>query len=140
MHNATMTCGYARVSPIARGLACQLAQLKAAGCGTVFREKLTGTTADRPRLNKLMAALAPGDVVVIPAVDRFSRATTDLMVNARAMQRVGAGLRSLAKPALDTTSGFAEIILAALGVAAKLHRKRILENTARGHATGADHG
>jgi hypothetical protein len=60
----------------------------------VFREKITGTTADRPQLKKLMAALAPGDVVITPAVDRLSRDTTDLLVIARDMQRAGAGLRS----------------------------------------------
>jgi DNA invertase Pin-like site-specific DNA recombinase len=68
-----------------------------------FREKITGTTADRPQLKKLMAVLAPGDVVITPAVDRLSRDTTDLMVIARDMQRAGAGLRSLAEPVLDTT-------------------------------------
>jgi DNA invertase Pin-like site-specific DNA recombinase len=46
-----------------------------------------------------MAKLATGDVVVILAVDRLSRDTTDLLVIARDMQRAGAGLRSLA----DTT-------------------------------------
>jgi DNA invertase Pin-like site-specific DNA recombinase len=53
-------------------------------------------------------------------------------VIARAMQRAGAGIRSLAEPFLDTTSDFAEIVFAILGVAAKLERRRILERTARG--------
>jgi hypothetical protein len=34
------------------------AQLKAAGCQKIYREKITGTTADRPQLKKLVAALA----------------------------------------------------------------------------------
>ena len=110
-----MIYGYARVSTGAQDLTSQLAQLKAAGCEKVFREKITGTTADRPQLKKLMAALAPGDVVIIPAVDRLSRDTTDLMVIARDMQRAGAGLRSLAEPVLDTTGDFAELVLAMLG-------------------------
>jgi DNA invertase Pin-like site-specific DNA recombinase len=38
------------------------------------------------------------------------------------MQRAGARLRSLAEPVLDTTGGFAELVLAMLGVAAKLER------------------
>jgi DNA invertase Pin-like site-specific DNA recombinase len=59
MHNAGMIYGYARVSAVAQDLASQLALLKAAGCEKVFREKITGTTADRPQLRKLMAALAP---------------------------------------------------------------------------------
>lgn len=113
MHNRGMIYGYARVSTVAQDLASQLAQLKAAGCAKVFREKITGTTANRPQLKKLMAVLTPGDVVVIPAVDRLSRDTTDLLVIARDMQRAGAGLRSLAEPVLDTTGDFAELVLAA---------------------------
>ena len=129
-----MIYGYARVSTDAQDLASQLAQLKAAGCEKVFQEKVSGVTAERPQLKRLMAALAPGDVVVIPAVDRLSRDTTDLLVIARDMQRAGAGLRSLAEPVVDTTSDFAEVVLAMLGVAAKLERRRIIERTARGRA------
>jgi DNA invertase Pin-like site-specific DNA recombinase len=129
-----MIYGYARVSPPAQDLAPHLARLKAAGCEKIFREKITGTTVDRPQLRKLIAALLPGDVVIIPAVDRLSRDTTDLLVIAREMQRAGAGIRSLAEPFLDTTSDFAEIVFAILGVAAKLERRRILERTERGRA------
>jgi DNA invertase Pin-like site-specific DNA recombinase len=50
------------------------------------------------------------------------------------MQRAGAGLRSVAEPVVDTTSDFAELVLAMLGVAAKLERRRIAERTARGRA------
>jgi DNA invertase Pin-like site-specific DNA recombinase len=134
MHNAGMIYGYARVSTDAQDLTSQLAQLKAAGCDKVFREKITGTTADRPQLRKMMAALDHGDVVIIPAVDRLSRDTTDLLVIALDMQRAGAGLRSIAEPVVDTTSDFAELVLAMLGVAAKLERRRIAERTARGRA------
>jgi DNA invertase Pin-like site-specific DNA recombinase len=81
-----------------------------------------------------MGALTSGDAVVIPAVDRLARDTTDLLVIASDMQRGGAGLRSLAEPVVDTTSDFAELVLAMLGVAAKLERRRIIERTARGRA------
>jgi DNA invertase Pin-like site-specific DNA recombinase len=129
-----MIYGYARVSTDAQDLTSQLAQLKAAGCEKVFREKITGTTADRPQLRKLFAALSHGDAVIVPAVDRLSRDTTDLLNIARDVQRAGAGIRSLAEPFLDTTSDFAEIVFVVLGVAAKLERRRILERTARGRA------
>ena len=125
-----MIYGYARVSTEAQDLTSQLAQLKGAGCEKVCREKITGTTVDR----KLMAALAHRDVVIIPAVDRLSRDTTDLLIIAREMQKAGAGIRSLAEPFLDTTSDFAEIVFAILGIAAKLERRRIVERTARGRA------
>src|SRR5271169_2317707 len=129
-----MIYGYARVSTEAQDLTGSTAQLKAAGCQKIFREKITGTAADRPELKKLKAALAHGDVVIIPSVDRLSRDTTDLLVIAREVQRPGAGIRSLAEPFLDTTSDFAEIVFAILGVAAELEYRRIKERTARDRA------
>ena len=134
MHIVGMIYGYARVSTDAQDLTNQVAQRKGAGCVTIFLEKLSGATAERPQLKKLMTALTHGDVVVIPAVDRLSRDTIDLPVLARDMQRAGAGLRSLAEPVVDTTSDFAELVLAMLGVAAKLERRRIIERTAPGRA------
>ena len=61
MQNETMIYGYARVSTGARDETGQVRQLKAAGCEKVFREKITGTTADRQQLSKPMKKLAPGD-------------------------------------------------------------------------------
>lgn len=129
-----MIFGYARVSTDAQDLTSQLAQLKAAGCQRIFREKISGASADRPQLRKLLAAVTHGDVVIIPAVDRLSRDTTDLLVIARDLQKAGAGLRSIAEPVVDTTSDFAELVLAMLGVSAKLERRRITDRTTRGRA------
>jgi DNA invertase Pin-like site-specific DNA recombinase len=129
-----MIFGYARVSTDAQDLTSQLAQLKAAGCERIFREKISGATAERPQLKKLMETIGHGDVLIIPAVDRLSRDTTDLLVIARDLQKAGAGLRSIAEPVVDTTSDFAELVLAMLGVAAKLERRRIKERTERGRA------
>src|SRR6516162_3740973 len=72
-----MIYGYARVSTAAQDERVQVRQLKAAGCGKIFREKITGTTAERPQLGKLMKKLAPGDAVITPAVDLLSRDTTE---------------------------------------------------------------
>src|SRR3984957_17984350 len=140
MQNETMIYGYARVSTAAQDESGQVKQLKAAGCGRIFREKITGTTADRPQLGKRMKKLARGDVLITPAVDRLSRDTTDLLVIAREMQRAGAGIRSLAEPFLDTTSDFAEIIFAILGVAETLGRRPILERPARARADAKTNG
>ena len=140
MQNHRMIYGYARVSTAAQDLTTQRAQLNAAGCEKVYCEKITGIHTNRPQLHKLIAALQAGDVVVTPAVDRISRDTTDLLVIARQMKQAGAGLRSLGEPFLDTTSDFAEIVLAILGVAAKLERCRIVERTAQGRATAKAQG
>lgn len=124
-----MLYGYARVSTTAQDLTAQRDQLKAAGCAKIYEEKISGATADRPQLKRLMSALDPGDVVIVAAVDRLSRDATDLLVIARDIQKLGAGLRSIAEPIVDTTSDFAEVVLAMLGVAAKLERRRIQERT-----------
>jgi DNA invertase Pin-like site-specific DNA recombinase len=85
-----MLYGYARVSTDRQDLTSQLAQLRAAGCTRLFKDKISGATADRPQLKKMLATVEPGDVVIIPAVDRLSRDTTDLLVIARELQRAGA--------------------------------------------------
>jgi DNA invertase Pin-like site-specific DNA recombinase len=129
-----MIYGYARVSGKSQDLAAQLADLKAAGCERIYQEKMSAETAERPQLKKLLAVAGDCDVVMIPAVDRLSRDTTDLLVIARDLQKVGAGLRSLAEPIIDTTSDYAEIVLATLGIVAKLEHRRIKERTMRGRA------
>jgi DNA invertase Pin-like site-specific DNA recombinase len=126
--------GYARVSTDAQDLSNQLAALKAAGCEKIFRDTLTGAHAERPQLQTLLRTATQGDVVLVAAVDRLSRDTTDLLVIARDLEKAGAGLRSLAEPLIDTTSDFKELILAIFGIAAKLERRRIIDRTARGRA------
>ncbi len=135
-----MIYGYARVSTEGQDLAVQLGQLEAVGCARVFSDTFSGTTTDRPQLKRLMKALAPGDLVVTPAADRLARDPTDLLVLAREMQQAGAGLRSLAEPYIDTAGDFSEVVLAILGVVAKLERRRILDRTAHGHVAAKARG
>ena len=129
-----MIYGYARASGKSQDLAAQLADLKAAGCQRIHREKMSAEMAERPQLEKPLAVVVGDDMAMIPAVDRLWRDTTDFLVIARGLQRVGADLRSLAEPIIDTTSDYAEIVLATLGIVAKFERRRIRERTMRGRA------
>ncbi|MCR6732602.1 MAG: recombinase family protein [Afipia sp.] len=135
-----MIYGYARVSTCGQSLDVQLGQLKDAGCIHIYREHKSGATADRPQLKRMLRVLKPGDLVVIAAVDRLSRDTTDLLLLARQMQQAGAGLKSLAEPLVDTTSEFSDLVLAVLGLAATFERRRMLERTARGRAEALANG
>ena len=61
--------GYARVSTQDQDLSAQVEALEAAGATKIYREKISGVRADRPQLAKLMAALKPGDVVLVSKLD-----------------------------------------------------------------------
>jgi DNA invertase Pin-like site-specific DNA recombinase len=56
--------GYARVSTRDQDLASQVAELTAAGCAKVYREKVSGAKTDRAELAKVTGRLEPGDVLV----------------------------------------------------------------------------
>ena len=47
-----------------------LEQLRGAGCSdrNIYREKVTGTRADRRELNRMLGKLAPGDVVTVTRI------------------------------------------------------------------------
>lgn len=135
-----MIYGYARVSSTGQDLAQQLAALSAAGCTKIYQEKVSGGTAERPQLKRAIGALDAGDVLMVTATDRLARNTRDLLNILHAVKEAGAGFRSIAEPMVDTTSQFAEVIIAVLGVAASYERHRITERTAAGRVQAKARG
>jgi DNA invertase Pin-like site-specific DNA recombinase len=69
---------YQRVSTSGQDLTRQqklIADAEAAGfyVAGVYSEKISGTIASRPELNRLIADLKKGDVVIAESLDRISR-------------------------------------------------------------------
>jgi len=135
-----MIYGYARVSSNGQNLAQQLAQLNAAGCTKVYREKVSAATAERPQLKRAISALDFGDVLMVTSTDRLARNTRDLLNILHEVKEAGAGFRSIAEPMVDTTSQFAEVVIAVLGIAASYERQRITERTAAGRVQAKARG
>src|SRR3546814_15729393 len=108
MHNRSMIYGYARVSSNGQDLAQQLAQLDAAGCTKIYREKVSAATAERPQLKRASGALDAGDVLMVPATYRLARHTRDLLHILHAVQEPGAGFRSIATLMADTPSRYVD--------------------------------
>jgi len=127
-----MIYGYARVSSTGQDLAQQLAQLDAVGCTKIYREKVSAATAERSQLKRAIGALDAGDVLIVTSTDRLARNTRDLLNILHTVKEAGAGFRSIAEPMVDTTSQFADVIIAVLGVAASYEQHRITERTAAG--------
>jgi DNA invertase Pin-like site-specific DNA recombinase len=127
-----MIIGYARVSTDGQTLDVQHAAFKAAGAEKVLAEKVSGAQTDRKQLNKAIAALSAGDVLLVTRLDRLARSTRDLLNVLATVSERGAGFRSLADPMIDTTSPHGRLILAVLGALAEFERSMILARTTEG--------
>ena len=71
--------GYLRVSTDQQVLDAQLDALQRVGVDEIFSEKMTGTVASRPELDRLKEKLRSGDTLVITRLDRLGRSTKDLL-------------------------------------------------------------
>jgi DNA invertase Pin-like site-specific DNA recombinase len=67
-----MIVGYAKVSTDGQTLDAQQAALKAAGAEKVFAEKISGAVTDRKALSRAIAALGPGDTLIVTRLDRLA--------------------------------------------------------------------
>ncbi|NRO83217.1 Transposon Tn3 resolvase [Lactobacillus helveticus] len=74
-----MIYGYARVSTAQQDYATQIADLKKAGATKIFKDKYTGTTANRPEFDKLMTTIKNGDTLIVTKLDRLARNTQDAL-------------------------------------------------------------
>lgn len=123
--------GYARVSTAGQNLDRQTRALAEAGCIRVFADKLSGRTADRPELTACLDYLRPGDVLVVPSLDRLSRSLSDLITLVAELRRRGIGFRSLHE-ALDTTTPGGRLVFHVFAALAEFIRELIVEGTREG--------
>ncbi len=132
--------GYARVSTRDQNLAAQDAELMAAGCAKVFKEKVSGAKTDRPELAKVICRLEPGDVLVVTRLDRLARSTRDLLNVIAAVSERGAGFKSLKDTWADTTTAHGRLMLTVLGGLAEFERELIRSRTGEGRKRAKDRG
>jgi DNA invertase Pin-like site-specific DNA recombinase len=121
-------------------LAAQDAELMAAGCAKVFKEKISGAKTDRPELVKTIGRLEPGDVLVVTRLDRLARSTRDLLNVIAAIAERGAGFKSLKDAWADTTSAHGRLMLTVLGGLAEFERELIRSRTGEGRKRAKERG
>jgi DNA invertase Pin-like site-specific DNA recombinase len=124
--------GYARVSTDGQTLEGQEAALVAAGASRVYAEKISGTVTDRKALSRAIAALGPGDTLIVTRLDRLARSTRDLLNTLDAIGKAGAGFRSLADNWADTTTPHGRLMVTVLAGLAEFERALILARTGEG--------
>jgi DNA invertase Pin-like site-specific DNA recombinase len=134
------TYGYARVSTKGQDLSAQEAELVAAGCAKVFKEKVSGAKADRAELAKVIRRLEPGDVFLVTRLDRLARSTRDLLNVLATIGEREAGFRSLRDVWADTTTPHGRLMLTVLGGLAEFERELIRARTGEGRKRAKDRG
>jgi DNA invertase Pin-like site-specific DNA recombinase len=132
--------GYARVSTNGQDLAAQEAELMAAGCAKVFKEKVSGAKTDRAELAKALRRLEPGDMLIVTRLDRLARSTRDLLNIVAAIAEQEAGFRSLKDTWADTTTPHGRLMLTVLGGLAEFERELIRARTGDGRARAKTRG
>ncbi len=126
-----MKIGYARVSTLEQNTDMQKKALKKAGCEKVLMDKVSGTVAKRPGLEKAKELLRKGDTLVVWRLDRLGRSLRDLIEWVRYLDEHGVGLKSLHE-SINTTTPTGKLTFHLFGALAEFERNLICERTQAG--------
>ncbi len=125
--------GYARVSTRDQNTKAQEQELIDYGVDpdNIFKEKVSGVSQRRPRLDEAMAKCDKGDTFVVVKLDRFGRSIIDLLTRMKYLEDRGVGFVSI-KDSIDTTSPAGRLLLNVLASIAQFERDLISERTRAG--------
>jgi DNA invertase Pin-like site-specific DNA recombinase len=91
----------------------------------------SGKLASRPALDECLAALQPGDTLVITRLSRVARSMRNLLNLTEELRQRDVGLRVL-KQDIDTTSPTGRLVFHLLAAIDEFQRELIVENTNEG--------
>lgn len=144
------TYGYVRVSTHEQNEARQLAAMQEFGVAekNIVVEKLSGKDFNRPRYQRLVRALQPGDVLVVKSIDRLGRNYDEILEQWGVItKKRKAAIVVLDMPLLDTRQGrdltgtlIADIVLQLLSYVAQTERENIRQRQAEGIAAAKARG
>lgn len=123
--------GYARVSTIEQTLDLQQDALAAAGAATIYSDKASGKTADRPELVHCLKALRNGDTFIVWRLDRLGRNLQYLIRIVNDLEARGVMFKSL-KEAVDTSGPAGKLVFHMFTALAEFERELLRERTLAG--------
>ncbi|MEZ5792344.1 MAG: recombinase family protein [Nitratireductor sp.] len=113
--------------------------LKASGCEKVVTDQVSGASAKRPKLDKLLAGLQAGDVLTIWRLDCLGRSLPHLIEVVRDLEGKGTHFQSLTE-GIDTTTAQGRLTFHLMGALAEFERALIIERTQAGLEAAASAG
>ena len=144
------TYGYVRVSTQEQNEARQLAAMREFGVEdeNIVVEKVSGKDFRRPRYQRLVRSLKPGDVLVVKSIDRLGRNYNEILEQWGVItKKRKAAIVVLDMPLLDTRQGrdltgtlIADIVLQLLSYVAQTERENIRRRQAEGIAAAKERG
>lgn len=131
-----MRYGYGRVSTKKQerdgnSLDNQSDLLKEYGCDEIILEAYTGTKMDRPKFDKLLERLKPGDELVVCKLDRFARTTVEGVTLIQKLVEDGIAVNVLNMGRADNTP-MGKLMITILLAFAEYERDVIVERTQTG--------
>lgn len=125
------TIAYIRVSTDAQSLARQESLVAGLAPDKIYREKLSGKSADRPQLQAMLSYLREGDTLHVESISRLARSTRDLLSIVDQLTAKGVNFVSH-KEAIDTTTPQGRFVLTIFGALAELERETTLQRAQEG--------
>jgi DNA invertase Pin-like site-specific DNA recombinase len=129
--------GYGRVSTaVAKGrkrqhVGNQVARLTDYGCERVFTDEITGKRRDRPGWDACLAALQPGDTLVVTKLDRIGRSLINLVDVMQLLGDRGIDLKALDQD-IDTSTANGKLIFHIMAALAEWEATMTAERTVEG--------
>src|SRR6266511_3495819 len=145
------TAIYARVSTLDQDPAMQLRELRAYAAHrrlpitAEFIDQVSGTTADRPALERLWQAVRARklDTILVWKFDRFARSTKQLIDALEEFRHLGVDFISITEQ-IDTSSPMGKAMFTVISAIAEFERSLISERVragiAKARANGKRHG
>ena len=139
-----MLVGYVRVSSLDQNPERQLEELKTMQVEKIFIDKQSGKDIERPELQKMLAFVREGDVLVVHSLDRLARNLADLLTMVQDLTGRGVSVRFIHEKldfdAGKESSSISKLMLSMVGAFAEFERSMIKRRQVEGIALAKARG
>jgi len=126
-----MIIGYARVSTKDQNLDLQIEALEKAGCKKIYQEKISGTTKNRPELDKMIEQFREGDELYVWRLDRLGRSLKNIIDLVLSLSDKGIIIKGITD-GVDTSTMNGRLFLNIMASLSEYERELIRERTNAG--------